>query len=389
MLNGIADFGKELDYGKKREQDFIKYMNGIVLRSSDGVIEDFMLFNGEKIELKSERYIHCDYNDFPNYKSKNFCIEIYSDKLSKKLGGPLRAEKDNIKYFCQFMGDDTLWVFETKNICKFIYDNILMGTDVITEIGNLKNIKNKNWTTLTWVFDRNLIKPIAKHIIKLEEGKNYKYLFDNTKEKTKEYNNFLILDTETTGLKKYYHEPVQIYGMFERKQKIQDKFNFYCQPRYIPTSEGWLYLATVIDLYSRRIVGWSMDETMKVSLVNDALKMALISRNPDKGLIWHTDRGSQYASYEHKDLLKRHGIIQSMSRKGNCHDNAVAESFFHTLKTELIHHEIYHTKEQAKRSIFEYIEVFYNRERSHSANNNLSPVEFEERQKLLQKEIAA
>lgn len=158
---------------------------------------------------------------------------------------------------------------------------------------------------------------------------------------------------------------------------------------YIPTSEGWLYLATVIDLYSRKIVGWSMDETMKVSLVNDALKMALISRNPDKGLIWHTDRGSQYASYEHKDLLKRHGIIQSMSRKGNCHDNAVAESFFHTLKTELIHHEIYHTKEQAKRSIFEYIEVFYNRERSHSANNNLSPVEFEERQKLLQKEIAA
>ena len=158
---------------------------------------------------------------------------------------------------------------------------------------------------------------------------------------------------------------------------------------YIPTSEGWLYLATVIDLYSRKIVGWSMDETMKVSLVNDALKMALISRNPEKGLIWHTDRGSQYASYEHKDLLKRHGIIQSMSRKGNCHDNAVAESFFHTLKTELIHHEIYHTKEQAKRSIFEYIEVFYNRERSHSANNNLSPVEFEEKQKLLQKEIAA
>ncbi len=158
---------------------------------------------------------------------------------------------------------------------------------------------------------------------------------------------------------------------------------------YIPTSEGWLYLATVIDLYSRKIVGWSMDETMKVSLVNDALKMALENRNPPKGLIWHTDRGSQYASYEHKDLLKKYGIIQSMSRRGNCHDNAVAESFFHTLKTELIHHEIYHTKEQAKRSIFEYIEVFYNRERSHSANNNLSPVEFERREKLLQEETAA
>ena len=158
---------------------------------------------------------------------------------------------------------------------------------------------------------------------------------------------------------------------------------------YIPTSEGWLYLATVIDLYSRKIVGWSMDEKMRVSLVNDALKMALNNRNPQPGLLWHTDRGSQYASYEHKDLLKRYGIIQSMSRKGNCHDNAVAESFFHTLKTELTHHEVYFTKEQAKRSIFEYIEVFYNRERSHGTNNNLSPVEFEEKQKLLQKEIAA
>jgi transposase InsO family protein len=158
---------------------------------------------------------------------------------------------------------------------------------------------------------------------------------------------------------------------------------------YIPTSEGWLYLATVIDLYSRKIVGWSMDDKMKVSLVNDALKMALRTRNPQKGLIWHTDRGSQYASYEHKDLLKNHGIVQSMSRKGNCLDNAVAESFFHTLKTELTHHQIYHTKKQAKQSIFEYIEIFYNRERMHSANDNLSPVEFEKRQKMLQGEIAA
>jgi len=146
---------------------------------------------------------------------------------------------------------------------------------------------------------------------------------------------------------------------------------------YIPTSEGWLYLATVIDLYSRKIVGWSMDDTMKVSLVNNALNMAIITRNPSKGLIWHTDRGSQYASYSHKDLLKQNGIIQSMSRKGNCWDNAVAESFFHTLKTELIYHEIYETKAQANQAIFEYIEVYYNRERPHSANNNYSPVEYE------------
>ena len=156
---------------------------------------------------------------------------------------------------------------------------------------------------------------------------------------------------------------------------------------YIPTNEGWLYLATVIDLYSKKIVGWSMDDTMKVSLVNDALTMALISRKPAKGLIWHTDRGSQYASYSHRDLLQQYGIVQSMSRKGNCWDNAVAESFFHTLKTELVYHEIYETKAQANQSIFEYIEVYYNRQRMHSTNGNLSPVEFEEQR--LQFETAA
>lgn len=161
---------------------------------------------------------------------------------------------------------------------------------------------------------------------------------------------------------------------------------------YIATLEGWLYLATVIDLHSRKVVGWSMDDTMKVSLVNDALLMAIKQRKPQAGLIWHTDRGSQYASYAHKDLLEQYGIIQSMSRKGNCWDNAVAESFFHTLKTELVYHEIYETKAEANQSIFEYIEVFYNRQRSHSANNNLSPVEFEKKmveEKMLQRETAA
>jgi transposase InsO family protein len=156
---------------------------------------------------------------------------------------------------------------------------------------------------------------------------------------------------------------------------------------YIPTNEGWLYLATVIDLFSRKIVGWSMDDNMRVTLVNDALKMALTRRNPPSGLLWHTDRGSQYASYEHKDLLQKYGIIQSMSRKGNCWDNAVAESFFHSLKTELVYHEIFETRAQANQKVFEYIEVFYNRQRMHSANKNLSPVEYEE--KMLLKETAA
>ena len=130
-----------------------------------------------------------------------------------------------------------------------------------------------------------------------------------------------------------------------------------------------------------------MDDNMKTTLVNDALEMAIARRKPLRGLLWHTGRGSQYASYSHKDLCQKHGIVQSMSRKGNCWDNAVAESFFHTLKTELIYHEIFETRAQVNQAIFEYIEVFYNRQRMHSANGNLSPVEFEE--KMLQMETAA
>jgi len=151
---------------------------------------------------------------------------------------------------------------------------------------------------------------------------------------------------------------------------------------YISTKEGWLYLAVVIDLYSRAVVGWSMSERMQTSLVNDALMAAIWQRKPAKGLIWHTDRGSQYASESHRLLLAQHGIVQSMSRKGNCWDNAVSESFFHTLKTELIHHENYQTREAAKKSVFEYIEVFYNRQRLHSKNGYVSPAGFESRLKV-------
>ena len=158
---------------------------------------------------------------------------------------------------------------------------------------------------------------------------------------------------------------------------------------YISTGEGWLYLATVIDLYSRKIVGWSMDDTMKVSLVNDALSMAILHRSPASGLIWHTDRGSQYASYSHKDLLQKHDITQSMSRKGNCWDNSVAESFFKSLKQELVYTTYFYTKKQAKKEIFEYIEFYYNRTRSHSYLGNLSPVKFEEKQKMLRNEMVA
>jgi len=156
---------------------------------------------------------------------------------------------------------------------------------------------------------------------------------------------------------------------------------------YIRTQQGWLYLAVVIDLFSRQVVGWSMDDRMKTSLVNNALQMALRSRTPPPKLIWHTDRGSQYASDSHRQLLSEYDILQSMSRKGDCWDNAVSESFFHSLKTELVHHENYKTRAQANQSIFEYIEVFYNRKRLHSANNYMSPVDYEA--KMLQTGMAA
>ena len=156
---------------------------------------------------------------------------------------------------------------------------------------------------------------------------------------------------------------------------------------YIQTTKGWLYLATVIDLYSRKVVGWSIDENMKTSLIIDALKMAITTRNPNKGLIFHSDRGTQYASNSFKELLKKNNITQSMSRSGNCWDNAVAESFFHTLKTELFYQESLKNKSKTNEMLFEYIEIFYNRKRRHSYNNYLSPSKFEE--KMLQIEMAA
>ena len=146
---------------------------------------------------------------------------------------------------------------------------------------------------------------------------------------------------------------------------------------HIPTKEGWLYLATVIDLYSRKVVGWSMDSNMKADLVNNALTMALFRRKPNKGLIWHTDRGSQYCSISHRKIINDHKIIQSMSRKGNCWDNAVAESFFATIKKELVHKCEFKTIKEASSAIFEYIEVFYNRIRAHSTNGYYSPAQYE------------
>lgn len=147
---------------------------------------------------------------------------------------------------------------------------------------------------------------------------------------------------------------------------------------YIWTEEGWLYLAVVLDVFSRKIVGWSMSNRMTKELVLDAINQAYNRYKPQTGGIFHSDRGVQYASYAVQTLLKDIGFKQSMSRKGNCWDNAVTESFFHTLKTELIFWRKYSDRNTAKQDIFEYIEIFYNRERRHSTLGYLSPVNFEQ-----------
>ena len=146
---------------------------------------------------------------------------------------------------------------------------------------------------------------------------------------------------------------------------------------FIRTREGWLYLAAILDVFNRQIVGWSIDSKLSHELLADALRKALRNRKPERGVMFHSDRGTQYASYAFRDLMERYGFVQSMSSSGNCYDNALMESFFHTLKTELIYFEKYQTRQEARGSIFEYIELFYNRVRRHSALNYFSPAEFE------------
>ena len=146
---------------------------------------------------------------------------------------------------------------------------------------------------------------------------------------------------------------------------------------YIATLEGWLYLAVVLDLFTRKVVGWSMSERIDSRLAVDALEMAVSRQLPDAGLIAHSDRGVQYASEHYQRTLTTHGIECSMSRRGDCWDNAPAESFFATLKKELVHHEVYETRTEARASLFEYIEVFYNRQRLHSSLGYVSPTDFE------------
>ena len=148
---------------------------------------------------------------------------------------------------------------------------------------------------------------------------------------------------------------------------------------YIRTREGWLYLAVILDLFSRKVVGMAMNDSLQTNLVLEALNQALQRRQPKNDLQHHSDRGCQYTSHAFQKLLQENNIICSMSATGYCFDNAVAESFFHTLKTECVYHERYESREQAKDSIFEYVEIFYNNQRRHSTLSYLSPAEFERR----------
>ena len=176
-----------------------------------------------------------------------------------------------------------------------------------------------------------------------------------------------------------HNKPVADNKLDRDFQREQPNQAYVGDITYVPTHEGWLYLSVFIDVCSRAVVGWSMSDRMTATLVTDSLEMALWKRRPLAGLLVHSDRGSQYASNRYQQLLSDNGFICSMSRKGNCWDNAVAESFFHTLKTELIHHEDFQTREEAQQAIFEYIEVFYNRQRKHSTNGYLAPFVYEQK----------
>ena len=167
-------------------------------------------------------------------------------------------------------------------------------------------------------------------------------------------------------------------NLLERQFEVEQPNRVWCADiTYLWTMQGWLYLAVIIDLFSRKVVGWAMSNRLKAELVKDALTMAYFRRKPVKGLIHHSDRGSQYASHDYQKLLGSYAMVCSMSRKADCWDNAVVESFFHSLKTEWVKDIVYSTREQARRDVVDYIEMFYNSQRLHSSLGYQNPNDFE------------
>ena len=183
---------------------------------------------------------------------------------------------------------------------------------------------------------------------------------------------------KTTTQSKHAH-PVAANELNRDFSAVAPNRKWVADITYVPTSQGWLYLAAIMDLFSRKIVGWAMDRRITSELTCAALQMALTMRQPGTDLLHHSDRGSRYASQQYQTLLSAHGIRVSMSRSGDCYDNAAMESFFGTLKAELLAEGTQETRQQAKTAIFAYIETFYNRQRRHSSLNYLTPEEFEQR----------
>ena len=174
-----------------------------------------------------------------------------------------------------------------------------------------------------------------------------------------------------------HHLPVAP-NLLDRQFQVDQPNTVWCGDiTYLWTREGWLYLAVLMDLYSRKVVGWALDSRLETSLVLEALSMAYWRQKPAKGLIYHSDRGSQYAAHDYQQRLKTFGMIPSMSRKGDCYDNAVVESFFHTLKNEEVGDQVYPTREEARRAVIDYIEMFYNSRRLHSFLGYATPNDFE------------
>lgn len=188
------------------------------------------------------------------------------------------------------------------------------------------------------------------------------------------YKKFKVMTTDSN-----HSHPIS-ENILDRKFEVSEINSVWVSDlTYVPTNEGWLFLCIILDLFSRNIVGWSMEDHMRTEMVVSALNMAYSNRKPKGGLIFHSDRGTQYACVDFRKKLDEYKIISSMSRKGNCWDNAPAESFFSTLKMELVHNRKYNTRKEARRDIFEYIEIFYNRQRRHSKLGNISPFQFEQK----------
>jgi len=179
-----------------------------------------------------------------------------------------------------------------------------------------------------------------------------------------------------------HHEPVAPNLVQRRFRADQANALWVSDITYIWTDERWLYLAVVLDVYNRKVVGWCLSERLTKELVLEAIQQAVDRERPGAGLVFHSDRGCQYASQAVRHLLLDHQLRQSMSGKGNCYDNALMESFFHTAKVELIHQEKYYTRSQARQSIFEYIEVYYNRQRKHSALGYVTPMQYGQMKKV-------